>query len=191
MTNKKTLNFVTDNQEKKSDIKSMLEHTYNIQFISNLNLIEKQSLSVEEVVNFKVNQAFEKIHSPVAVSDSGLEIVALKNFPGALVKYTNETIGQEGIIKLLENVENRTAFFVAAIGYCDENGIQVFVEKDEGTIAFEPRGIGWHFDRIFIPKGNTKTWAEIGRMDKNIHSAFKRALEKMSNWLKNKEMSQL
>ena len=187
MHEKMTITFVTKNKEKKSDIKKMLGDKFDIQFTSNLDLTEIQSLSVAEVVAFKVKQAFEKVGTPIAVSDSGLEIESLKNFPGALVKFVNETIGQEGITKLLENVENRNAQFVAAIGYCDqEMNPVIFVERDYGTISMKPRGDGWHFDRIFIPEGEKRTWAEIGRERKNVDSAFRRALEKMSQWLEKK-----
>lgn len=186
MTEKKHLTFVTKNAEKISDIKYMLGDTIVLSFESVIELTEIQSLSVEEVVAFKAKEAFELLNKPVAVSDSGLEIVSLKKFPGALVKYVNETIGQDGIAKLMEGEKERTAYFVAAIGYYDkENGSRVFVKKDEGTIAEKPRGEGWHFDKLFIPKGETRTWAEIGREDKNTHSAFRRALTALADWLQN------
>ena len=179
MNSKKTITFVTNNKEKISDIKNMFSKDFDVKFLTDLDLIEIQSLSVEEVASFKAKQAFMRIKSPVVVSDSGLEIAVLKNFPGALVKFTNETIGQKGLVKLLENESDRTAFFVAAIAYCSENDkVNVFVAKDEGQIALEPRGEGWYFDKIFIPKGENRTWAEIGRKDKNTHSAFRRALMK-------------
>jgi len=185
MSQNPSITFVTNNKEKIADIKLMLEKTIELKFISDIELFEIQSLSVEEVVASKALQAFEKLGAPVAVSDSGLEIKCLKNFPGALVKFTNETIGQDGLVKLLEGVSDRRAQFVAAIAYCtSKDNIQIFVERDEGTIAEKPRGIGWHFDKIFIPKGENRTWAEIGRENKNIHSAFRRALTKMADFLK-------
>ena len=183
MTEKPHLTFVTDNKEKMADIQEILGNLFDLKFISNLNLIEIQTLSVSKVVEFKVKQAFNQLNIPVAVSDSGLNITSLQNFPGALVKYANETIGQEGIIQLMKEKENRQAYFIAAIGYCDEkSGPIVFIEKDEGIISEKPRGRGWHFDKIFIPLGETKTWAEIGRKNKNKHSAFRRALEKLAHW---------
>ena len=183
MTEAKSLTFVTKNKEKISDIREMLGDKIELYFASDLDLIEIQSLSVEAVVTYKAKQAYEILGSPVAVSDSGLEINELKGFPGALVKYVNETIGQEGIVKLLEDKNSRAAAFIAAIGYFDEKGIKVFIEKDVGTISESPKGEGWHFDRIFIPEGESRTWAEIGRQRKNVNSAFRRALEKMSQWL--------
>jgi XTP/dITP diphosphohydrolase len=103
------------------------------------------------------------------------------------VKFVNETIGQEKIVKLLENEKNREAYFVAAIAYCDSpNEVKVFVQKDEGTIALEPKGDGWHFDRIFIPKGEKQTWAEIGRKAKNIGWAFGRAIKELAVFLEEK-----
>ncbi|MHA1212462.1 MAG: non-canonical purine NTP pyrophosphatase [Candidatus Heimdallarchaeota archaeon] len=188
MTERKTITFATNNKEKIADIEAMIGENFNLVFTSNLELIEVQTLSVEEVVAFKAKQAFELLQTPVAVSDSGLEIRALKNFPGALVKFANESLGQERIVKLLAEEDDRTAFFVAAIGFCDkDSNVKVFVERDEGTIASEPRGEGWHFDKIFIPKGDTRTWSEFGRERKNKHSAFKRALEKMAHYLEKKE----
>jgi XTP/dITP diphosphohydrolase len=186
MIKKKHLTFVTKNKEKISDITTMLQKQIDLSFESTIELTEIQSLSVEKVVTYKAKEAFEILQRPVAVSDSGLEITSLQLFPGALVKFVNETIGQEGIAKLMEGVVDRTAYFVAAIGYFDAEGSKLFVRKDEGTIAEAPRGKGWHFDKLFIPKGETKTWAEIGREDKNTHSAFRRALMALADWLENK-----
>ena len=183
MADKRPLTFVTNNKEKIADIKKMLGDKFELFFASDLELLEIQSLEVEEVVVSKAKQAYDKLGSPAAVSDSGLEIVSLKKFPGALVRYVNETIGQEGLVKLLEGESDRRAFFVASIGFCDENGPNVFAQRDEGTITFAPRGTGWHFDRIFIPKGETRTWAEIGRERKNESSAFRRALGQLAEWL--------
>lgn len=187
MTKELSITFVTNNQEKIADIRLMLGGTVNLTFVSAIELLEIQSLSVEEVVISKAKQAYEKLGRPVAVSDSGLEITCLKKFPGALVKFANETIGQEGLVKLLEGKANRQAYFVAAIAYCyTKEDVVTFVERDEGLIAEKPRGEGWHFDKIFIPKGNTLTWAEIGRKNKNIHSAFRRALTNMSEYVRKK-----
>ena len=185
MSTRISITFVTNNKEKITDIKRMLNEDIELKFISDIELFEIQSLSVEEVAASKAIQAFEKLGEPVAVSDSGLEISSLNKFPGALVKFANETIGQEGLVKLLEGSSDRTAHFVAAIAYCSaKDKVQVFVERDEGKIAEAPRGTGWHFDRIFIPKGKNRTWAEIGREEKNTHSAFRRALIQMSKAIK-------
>ncbi len=187
MSKELSITFVTNNQEKIADIELMLGETVNLNFVSDIELLEIQSLSVEDVVISKAKQAYEKLGKPVAVSDSGLEITSLNKFPGALVKFVNETIGQEGLVKLLEGKGNRQAYFVAAIAYCtSKDDIAVFVERDEGAIAEKPRGEGWHFDKIFIPKGDTLTWAEIGRENKNIHSAFRRALTNMSENVRKK-----
>lgn len=189
MSKELSITFVTNNEEKIADIRLMLKETVNLNFISDLELLEIQSLSVEEVAISKAKQAFEKLGKPVAVSDSSLEITSLNKFPGALVKFANETIGQEGLVKLLERKIDRQAHFVAAIAYCySKEDVVIFVERDEGTIAEKPRGEGWHFDKIFIPKGATQTWAEIGRENKNMHSAFRRALTNMSEYIRKKQL---
>lgn len=184
---KQSLVFVTKNKEKISDITNMIGNKFDVTFNTEIELIEIQSISVEEVVAFKAKQAYELLKKPVAVSDSGLEITSLNKFPGALVKFANEILGQEKIIKLLEDEKNRQAFFVAAIAYCDNlEDVRIFTQRDEGKIALQPKGQGWHFDRIFIPTGEKHTWAEIGRKLKNKDSAFRRALEQLIIYLEKK-----
>ena len=64
-----------------------------------------------------------------------------------------------GLIKLMEGIENRNAYFKEAIAYC-EYGQEpvVFVGITKGKIAKEKSGTyGWSWDFIFIPDGEDKT----------------------------------
>lgn len=68
-------------------------------------------------------------------------IEALNRFPAAYTHYVQDTIGIDGVLKLMENVSNRKAKFVQALGFC-EYGKEpmVFVSITNGTIAEESMG---------------------------------------------------
>jgi XTP/dITP diphosphohydrolase len=90
-----------------------------------------------------------------------LVIPALNNFPSAYSKCVEETIKEDGILKLMEGINNREAYFLEVLAYT-EYGKEpvVFVSKTEGTIATQKAGeFDWGYDKIFIPKGETKTLA--------------------------------
>ena len=92
-------------------------------------------------------------------NDTGLFIEALNGFPGPYTHYVDEHLGEDGILKLLENEENRNACFIEAFAYC-EYGKEpvVFKSVTKGTIAKEKSGsYGWSWDFIFIPEGEEKT----------------------------------
>ena len=74
----------------------------------------------------------------------------------------------------------RNATVTTALGYCDENGVKIFVGKVEGIIADLPRGSnGFGYDSIFIPDGQTKTFAEMTDTEKDIFSMRARATQAM------------
>ena len=94
-------------------------------------------------------------------NDSGLVIPALKGFPSAYSKYVEETITEEGILRLMEGVKDRSAYFLEVLAYTEFNKEPiVFVSKTVGSIAYEKSGKnGWGFDKIFIPDGEDRTLA--------------------------------
>ncbi len=126
-----------------------------------IKTIEIQSDSIEEVAKYSAKYASEKLKSNVVKNDTGLIIEALNGFPAAYTHYVQETIGEDGILKLLEGIENRTAYILQALAFC-EYGKEpiVFSSKTNGDIALKKQGEnGWFFDYIFIPSGQTKTLA--------------------------------
>lgn len=124
---------------------------------------EIQDDKIENVSKFSASYAAEKLNTPVIKNDSGLVIEALNGFPGPYTAYVEDTLTEEGILKLMSNIENRKACFVEVISYCEPNKEPIsFISKTEGTISLERRGeFGWSYDRIFIPKGEKKTLAEF------------------------------
>ena len=124
-----------------------------------MDTIEIQADTVEEVAAYSAKWASDRLKANVVKNDTGIMVDALKGFPAAYTHYAADTIGEDGLLKLMKGVENRKAKFVQALAYC-EYGKEpvVFTSITEGEIAKRKSGkYGWAWDFIFIPKGQTKT----------------------------------
>ncbi|RLF12078.1 MAG: non-canonical purine NTP pyrophosphatase, RdgB/HAM1 family [Thermoprotei archaeon] len=178
--------FVTSNPHKVREVKEIVERLapkVNVKAL-NLELKERQLDSVEEIAEEAVKEAFKLLGKPVMVEDAGMFIDALNGFPGPYSSYVFKTIGNKGILRLMEGIENRKATFKSAIAFCSQEGLTlIFTGTVKGEISLEERGEGWGFDPIFIPEeGGGKTYAELGPL-KNEISHRRRALEKLATWL--------
>ena len=143
-------------------------------------LIEIQTQNIDELVYHKCQQAYEALKSPVLVEDSALQFKAWKGLPGPLVKWFETTVGCEGMLKMLQSFDDRSATAVCCLAIHDGTRIQVIRGEVAGTIAFEIRGKnGFGWDVFFIPKGYKNTYAEMDFEEKNAISHRKIALEKL------------
>ncbi|MEM2896375.1 MAG: RdgB/HAM1 family non-canonical purine NTP pyrophosphatase [Candidatus Bathyarchaeia archaeon] len=182
------ISLITTNPNKAKEIVNILEeYSIGVEWIK-MELIEIQSNDLVEIVKNSAYDALSKIDKPFLIEDAGLFIDALNGFPGPYSAYAFKTIGNDGILRLMEKVSDRSSVFKSAIAYRDsKKGVNVFVGETYGTIAFEKRGIGWGFDPIFIPdEFPTHTYAELGDL-KNRVSHRKKALEKLASWLKSSD----
>ena len=127
------------------------------------NLPEIQADTIEEVAVFSSKYACKMLNENVLKNDSGLVIPALKNFPSAYTKYVEETIGEDGILKLMQGINNREAYFVEVLAYTEVGQEpKVFKSVTKGSIAEEKSGeYGWSYDKIFVPEGESKTLASF------------------------------
>tara|TARA_B100000900_G_scaffold414853_1_gene442764 strand:+ start:20030 stop:20623 length:594 start_codon:yes stop_codon:yes gene_type:complete len=146
---------------------------------------EPQTSSIAEVSESKINQALELISGTefndhaILVEDSGLFIESLNDFPGVYSSYVSKTIGNKGIIDLLDDKSNRNAeyraytilhkkgVFFHALGVCS------------GLISTEIRGPnGFGYDPIFIPDfGEGRTFGEMEEYEKTEKSHRAKSLK--------------
>jgi len=124
--------------------------------------------------------------------DSGLEIDALDKKPGVYSARCFGDVSQEdknqNILEMMKDIpeEKRNARFqcVFAIG-APAGKIKTAGGTMEGRISFESKGEnGFGYDPIFIPKGFTKTNAELTIEEKNEISHRGKALRKAIEILK-------
>ncbi|MEA3378883.1 MAG: non-canonical purine NTP pyrophosphatase [Nanoarchaeota archaeon] len=157
------LTFVTGNKRKFENARVFWERK-NIKIEQNaMETPEIQSHKAEEVAKFSAQFAANKLGKPAMKVDVGFYIDALKGFPGPFVKYINQWLKPENILKMMENKENRTCYFDDVVVLSFPNGKDIVCSyKTQGTISHEVKGKnGWGADKIFIPKGATKTLAQM------------------------------
>ncbi|RAH82463.1 non-canonical purine NTP pyrophosphatase, rdgB/HAM1 family [Aspergillus japonicus CBS 114.51] len=177
-----TLTLVSGNRHKISELNAILGSSAILNSID-LDLPEIQG-SVEEITREKCRVAAEKISGPVLVEDSALEMHALNRMPGPYVKAFVDSVGNEGLYKMVAAFEDKTAEAVCTIGYSSGPGAEpiLFQGRLLGKIV-PPRGIssfGW--EPIF--EHGEETLAEMDVEKKNGLSHRFHAAQKLSEWLK-------
>ena len=138
----------------------------------------------------KARYGYENFNGACFSDDSGLEVTALDNAPGVYsARYAgipkSDTRNMDKLLFELQGVKNRNACFKTVISYIDSLGnASSFEGKIEGEILEEKRGSqGFGYDPIFLPKGYTKTFAEMNLAEKSNLSHRSIALEKFYSFL--------
>lgn len=155
----KVITYVTGNWAKVASAKQAVEPLgYSIDNIK-LETPEIQADDVTEVAKFSAKWACEKLNKPVLKNDTGLFVNSLKGFPGVYTHYADDTIGADGLLKLMDGIEERSAFFKEALAYCEPDKEPVVFEGiTKGKIDIKQSGkYGWTWDKVFIPEGESKT----------------------------------
>ena len=163
------INYATTNNGKFHSLQRDLGK-YGIKVIQRpIELIEPRSSDIQEIALSKITQAYPQILQPTVVMDAGFYIPALNGFPRTFVKFSLDTVGLEGMIRLLEG-KPRECYFGECLAYMDpsmQDPHYLFTEV-EGIFASEKKGeMQDHFwselALVFIPKGSDKTLAEMSK----------------------------
>jgi XTP/dITP diphosphohydrolase len=172
--------MVTSNAGKAAEVEAFFGGLLEVDHII-LDVPEHRSNNVAEIAREKARYAFGQLNTPLIVDDTGFFIDALDGFPGPYAAYVLNTIGNAGILKLIDGKSDRNARFITGIAYADDQGIQVFTGTLEGTITIRPRGNnGFGYDPIF--ETGKKTLAELSLEEKNRISHRARALSAFHDW---------
>jgi XTP/dITP diphosphohydrolase len=125
------------------------------------------------------------MNMPILVEDAGLYIEKYYGFPGPYSSYALRTIDNEGILKLMENENEREARYLSAVAFRDGDTTVTFKGEVKGWISREERGnAGFGFDPIFIPEeGDGRTFAEMSTEEKSKISHRARAFRKLAEWI--------
>jgi len=175
------LYIVTGNPNKHKEAESILK--CKIQRVD-IDIKEIQDIAVEAVVKEKVLEAYRQVKRPVFVEDVGFYVEAWNGFPGALVKWLVQSCKSKGICKMMDS-KNRKATLKCRIGFYDGKKLKIFSGDIQGRITKYPRGKSdMGLDPIFQPEGHTKTFAEMGLLEKNKISHRYLAYMKMKKYLK-------
>ncbi|MBO5141399.1 MAG: hypothetical protein J6C46_00080 [Clostridia bacterium] len=189
----KEIVFVTHNKGK---AKSAEKYFDNITFSTyEFELEEPRSDDLKEIATAKVKQAYEVVKKPCIAMDAGFFIDELNGFPKAFVNFSLETIGIDGILKLMDGKENRKCKFEECLAYHDGNEIHYFYGKHPGNLANEILGKDrdekwsdlWY---IFKPENYEKTLAQMTneeRENRKRNDGSYSALKVFADWYKERE----
>ena len=177
------INLITSNKGKLKEFKAYLEPDIKINHIE-MEYEELRSDDPEEIAKESAKRLANQLNKAVVVEDSGLFIKALKDFPGTSSAYIHKRIGLKGILKLMENIEDRECYYKSAVAYCEPNKQPIsFLGEEQGSIAKEIKGsYGFGHDPIFIPEGKEKTYGEMEKCE-TIKKFRKIAIEKLKKYL--------
>lgn len=135
-----------------------------------IDVDEIQSLNLREIVEHKVKQAYKQVKRPVIVEDTKLVFNALGQLPGPFIKFFLEELNPEGLCRILDGYDDRSATAGAAIAYYDGSHLEIFERQLHGQIAKEPAGdSGFGWNKIFLPEDNNKV---LGEMDQKEFKAW-------------------
>ena len=178
--------FASSNEHKFQEAERILANLGMQINLFKTTLEEIQSNNLNDIAEKKAINAYDLIQKPVIIEDDGLFINVLDGFPGPYSSYVYDTIGNKGIMDLLENSKVRDAKFVSIIAYCDSDcDVKLFESSIPGKISSVIEKGGWGYDPIFIPDGESKTYANVSDKDKFSHRSA--ALTKFSNWFLDKQ----
>lgn len=185
--------FVTHNKGKAISaskyFKDLKIRTYDYE------LSEPRSDDIKLIATAKVMEAYNMIHKPCMALDAGFFINSLNGFPKAFVNFVLDTIGIEGILKLMENKIDRTCAFKECLAYFDGDEIKYFYGESNGTLSksihIDNNGCRWSdLWYVFIPQGFNKTLSEMTREELETRKYVDKstsAMEEFAKWFQNKE----
>lgn len=183
----KKIIFVTTNKGK---VASAQEYFKKIKLETyNAELIEPRSEDIRGIAKVKVIQAYNIVGEPCIALDAGFFIDELNGFPKAYVNHALETIGIEGILKLMEEKDKRSCEFRSCLAFYDGKEIKFFESSSKGNLSYLKRGQDskdkwsdlWY---IFKPNHFNKTLAEFEKKDFEKLKALKEesAIAKFAKW---------
>jgi XTP/dITP diphosphohydrolase len=188
-----TIIFATNNEHKVIEVRAILKKMFKILSLKEAGI----EIDIPEPYNSLQENAFEKarvIHQLTGkncfAEDTGLEVEVLNGEPGVKsARYAGEERSfEKNIDKLLgklENKENRNAQFKTVVCLIENGKQKIFEGTCKGTIIAQRRGdSGFGYDPVFIPDGSAKTFAEMSMEEKNRFSHRKKAIEKLTRYLK-------
>jgi XTP/dITP diphosphohydrolase len=135
------------------------------------DLPEIQSLDLLEILEKKAEVAWRSLRRPVVIEDAGLGLLALNGFPGPLVKWMLTAVGAEGLAKVGHALGETRA--VARCGLLYKDGERTILGEGitTGTLVLPGRGEhGFGWDPVFLPDGETRTFAELTGKEKDAVS---------------------
>ena len=185
--------FATNNQNKVTEIRSILKDPFHIITLKEAGIeidIPEPHETLEANASEKSGTIHQITNKNCFSEDTGLEVNSLNGEPGVKsARYAGEgRIFEDNINLLLKNLEDKTdrsAQFRTVVSLIWDKQEYLFTGICKGNIIEVQKGIeGFGYDPIFVPEGSTLTFAEMGMEEKNKFSQRKKAVAQLIEFLK-------
>lgn len=189
----KQIVFVTGNKYKFEIAQKVLGNTDFELIQQKIETPEIQSTDVEEIAFYSAKFAADKLGKPVALTDAGWYINALNGFPGPFIKFINQWLTSEDILRLMEGKTDRTVTIKGCLAYC-EPGKEPLTFPSQVTGSISGKAVktdkegNTPINELFIPDGyGGKVESEIPREDMvKYWSKVENYWEKLAEYLSKK-----
>lgn len=151
--------FITTNEFKfKSFTQAINLDKFELKLLA-IDTPEIQADDNRAVAEYSAEWAANTHNHAVITEDVGMYIKALNGFPGPLLSQAEKQLGAEGFLALLQNKEERDAYWEYAVAYCEPGKKPVsFHAIQKGSITKEQVGtVGWPIGKIFVQEGQAET----------------------------------
>lgn len=186
--------LATNNKNKVIEIRQALNGRFNIVSLKEAGIdidIPEPYDTLEENATQKSRVIYQMLNKNCFSEDSGLEIDALGGAPG--VKSARYADGQPEfednmakVLHLMQGQTNRKAKFRTVISLIVDGKENQFEGICNGQIIENKRGTGgFGYDPIFVPEGESRTFAEMDLEEKSKLSHRKKAVMALVQFLTN------
>ncbi|HEX2920975.1 MAG TPA: RdgB/HAM1 family non-canonical purine NTP pyrophosphatase [Bacteroidales bacterium] len=190
--------FASNNLHKIKEINNLIGPSFKLNGLDKYNItgeIPEDEPTIEGNALAKARYVHKITGLNVFADDTGLETEALDGLPGVhSARFAGESKDSSAniskLLLLLKNKANRKARFKTVIALIFNDREYLFEGTVNGKIIDIKRGdAGFGYDPVFIPDGETRTFAEMSLDEKNKISHRARAFQKLKEFL-NSEVQQ-
>ena len=185
--------FATNNAHKMEEVAAMLGGEYWLVTLRECGITEEipeNEPTIEGNALQKARYVHERTGADCFADDTGLEVDALGGAPGVhSARYATDGHDFEANMRLLlrnmEGKSDRRARFRTVIALILDGEEYVFEGVVEGRITEQPAGDhGFGYDPVFVPEGETETFAEMAPERKNAISHRGRAVRRFADFMR-------
>ncbi len=151
--------------------------------------VEEDAPTLEGNARKKAEALHHHTGLPALADDTGLEVDALGGAPGVhSARFAGDEADSEvnckRLLRELAQAEDRRARFRTVLAFAEGDDVRFFEGVCPGAITAVERGEGgFGYDSVFVPCGETQTFAEMPAVAKNWISHRGRALKEFAAYL--------
>lgn len=188
----KEIVFATNNAHKLQEVREIVGSDCRVLSLAEIGChddIPETADTIEGNALLKARWVKERYGYDCFADDTGLEVDALGGAPGVRsARYAAQEGGADHdsqanmrlLLRHMEENTDRRARFRTVMALILDGQEHLYEGKVEGTITEGPRGNdGFGYDPVFLPQGESRTFAEMSAGEKNSLSHRRRALDAM------------